>query len=117
MVHAPDGSLHFKQKRCVVAFVFLQLSASICNNSVLAIWVNLSEDGPQAPWLLVMSQAGIGDDSIGPVPLGVVDDGLGAEVTLQFLESLQDIKWELTAFSRAIFFVKHVRSEVSKAKF
>jgi len=34
IILAPDGCLHFKQKRHVVAFIFLQLSAGVCNNAM-----------------------------------------------------------------------------------
>jgi hypothetical protein len=61
MIHAPNGGLHFKQKGCVFAFVFLQLSACICNDAMFAIWVNLSKDGSEAPWLFVIAEAGVKD--------------------------------------------------------
>ena len=41
MFHAPDSSLHFEQKRGVIAFVFLQFSAGIGNYAMFAAWINL----------------------------------------------------------------------------
>ncbi len=67
MVHAPNGSLHFKQKRRVVAFVLLQLSACICNDAMMAIWVDLHKNGSKAPWRFVIAQAGINNEGIGPI--------------------------------------------------
>ena len=84
MVHAPNCCLHFKQKGCVVAFVFLQLPAGISDNTMLTFLVNLRKNGPKAPWLFVVTEAGIDNKGIGPVTSGVVNDRLGAEVGLKF---------------------------------
>ncbi len=59
VIHTPNGSLHFQQKRRVVAFMFLQLSAGICDHAMLTIWVNLCEDGTEATGLFVVSEAGV----------------------------------------------------------
>ncbi len=59
MVHAPNGSLHFKQERRVVAFVFLQLSACICDDTMLTLLVDLCKNCPKAPWFSVVAEAGI----------------------------------------------------------
>ncbi len=59
MVHSPNGSLHFKQKRCVVAFVLLQLSACISNDTILTLLVDLCKNGPKAPRFFLVAKAGI----------------------------------------------------------
>jgi hypothetical protein len=64
MIHAPNGSLHFQQKWGIVAFMFLQLSAGICNDAVLSIWVNLGENGPKATQLFVITEAGVDDEGL-----------------------------------------------------
>ncbi len=84
MVHAPNCRLHFKQKGCVVAFVFLQFSAGISDNTMLTFLVNLRKNCPKAPWLFVVAEAGIDNKGIGPVSSGVINDRLGAEVSLKF---------------------------------
>jgi hypothetical protein len=82
MLHAPDGSLHFKKKRGVIALMFLQLSACISNDTMFAVLVDLREDGSEATRLFVIAEAGVDDEGIGPVSSGVVDNWLGAEVRL-----------------------------------
>ena len=84
VVHAPNCCLHFKQKGCVVAFVFLQLSAGISDNTMLTFLINLRNNGSKAPWLFVVAEAGIDNEGVGPVSSGVIYDGLGAEVGLKF---------------------------------
>ncbi len=59
--------------------MFLQLSAGISDDAMLAIRVDLGEDGPR---LFVISQAGINNDGVGPVAAWVVHNGLGAKVSL-----------------------------------
>ncbi len=59
MVHAPDGSLHFEQKRRVVAFVFLQLPACICDDTMFTFLIDLGKNGPKAPRFFVIAEAGI----------------------------------------------------------
>ncbi len=82
MLHAPDGSLHFKKKRGVIAFVFLQFSACIGNDAMFAILVDLCEDGTEATRLFIVAEAGVNNEGIGPISSGVVDNWLGAEVGL-----------------------------------
>ena len=84
MVHAPNCRLHFEQKGCVVAFVFLQFSAGISDDTMLTFLVNLRKNGSKAPWLLVVAEAGINDEGIGPGSFGVINDRLGTEVGLKF---------------------------------
>ncbi len=104
MFHAPDGSLHFKQKRGVIAFVFLQFSACIGNDAMFAFLVDLCEDGAEAAGLFVVAEAGVDNEGIGPVSPGVVDNWLGAEVRLQLKESLQGVRRQRATFPCAIFF-------------
>jgi hypothetical protein len=104
VIHTPNGSLHFQQKGCVVAFVFLQLSAGICNDAMLAIRVDVSEDGAEATGLFVVTEAGVDDECIGPVASRVVDDRLGGEVRLEFKESLQGFRGKLVPLQGAVFF-------------
>ncbi len=104
VVNTPNGSLHFKQKRSVVAFVFLQLSAGICNDAVLAIRVDLGEDGAEATRLFVVSEAGVDDECVRPVTSRVIDDWLGAKVGLEFKEGLQGIRGKRASFPGAVFF-------------
>ncbi len=74
MFHAPDCSLHFKQKRGIIALVFLQFSACICNDAMFAFLVHLCEDGSEAARLLVVAEAGVDNEGIGPVSSRVVDN-------------------------------------------
>ncbi len=76
MVHAPNCRLHFEQKGSVVAFVFLQLSAGISDNTMLTFLIDLCKNGPKAPWLFVVAEAGVDNEGIGPIFSWVVDDGL-----------------------------------------
>ena len=62
MVHAPNCRLHFEQKGCVVAFVFLQFSAGISDDTMLTFLIDLRKNGPKAPGLLVIAEAGIDDE-------------------------------------------------------
>jgi len=82
----------------------LQLSACICNDAMFAILVNLCEDGSEATWLFVVTEAGINDEHIGSVSSGVINDWLRAKVGLQFLKSFQSIWRQLAAFPRTVFF-------------
>ncbi len=68
----------------LTAFVFLQLSAGVSDNTMLTFLINLRKNGSKAPWLFVVTEAGIDDESIGPVSSGVIDDRLGAKVCLEF---------------------------------
>ncbi len=61
MVHFPNGSLHFLQKWCVVVFMILQLSAGICDDALLTIWVDLGQNGAKAPWIFIVSKSGVDD--------------------------------------------------------
>jgi hypothetical protein len=70
MVHAPNGSFHFQQKWGVVTFMFLQLSAGICNYAMLAIGVYLGENGPKATWLFVIAEACIDNECVRTVLRG-----------------------------------------------
>ncbi len=74
MVHAPNGGLHFKQKRRVVAFMFSQLSASICYDAMFTFLVDLCKNGPKAPWFSFVAETGIDNKGIGPVSSRVIDD-------------------------------------------
>jgi hypothetical protein len=69
---------------------------------MLAIWVDLHENGP---WLFVVAEAGIDNEGVGPISSWVVNNWLRAKVGLEFLESLQCIRWQLAAFPRTVFFV------------
>ncbi len=92
MFHAPNGGLHLKQKRGVIALVFLQFSACICNDAMFAFLVDLCEDGSEAARLFVIAEAGVDNEGVGPVSSGVVDNWLRAEVSLQLEESLQGVR-------------------------
>jgi len=105
MLHAPDGSLHFKKKRGVIAFVFLQFSACIGNDAMFALLIDLREDGTEATRLFVVAEAGVDDEGIGPVSSGVVNNWLGAEIRLQLEESLQGLRRQRATFPCAIFFL------------
>ncbi len=59
MVHAPDGCLHFKEKWGVIAFMLLQFSACISNDTMFAIGVDLREDCAEAAGLFVVAKASI----------------------------------------------------------
>ncbi len=76
MVHAPNGSLHLKQKRCVVAFVLLHISACICDDTMFTFVIDLCKNGPKAPWFSVVAEAGVDDQGIGPVSSRVINDWL-----------------------------------------
>ncbi len=71
---------------------------------MLAIWVNLCEDGPKAPLTFVISEAGIHDEGKEPGSSGVVDDGLGVDIALELFKSMQGVRWHVTALPGAIFF-------------
>jgi hypothetical protein len=68
--------------------MFLQLSAGIGDEAMLTIRVDLSEDGPEATWLFVIREAGGHDEGIGPVAPRIVNNWLGAEVSLKFEKGL-----------------------------
>ena len=51
---------------------------------MLTFLIDLRKNGPKAPGLFVIAEAGIDDEGIGPVSSGVIDDRLGAEVGLKF---------------------------------
>ncbi len=104
MVHSPNGSLHLKEKRCVVAFVLLQLSAGISDDTVLTILVDLRKNGTKATRLFVIAKAGIDNKSVGSVSSWVVDDRLGAQICLKLLEGFESIRWQLATFPRTVFF-------------
>jgi hypothetical protein len=59
MFHAPNGSLHFEQKRGVIAFVFLQFSAGTGNYAMFAVLVDLLQDSSEAARLFVVAKAGV----------------------------------------------------------
>ena len=61
VIHGPDGSLHFKQKRGVVLLVFLQLSTGIGNDAVLTVGFDRGEDGGEASRSSVVPKSGISD--------------------------------------------------------
>jgi hypothetical protein len=73
---------------------------------MLAIRVDLSEDGAEANWLFVVSEAGIHNEGIGPVAPRVVDDWLGAEVGLKFEEGLKGVRGKCAPLPRALFLLK-----------
>jgi hypothetical protein len=77
--------------------MLLQLSACICDNTMLAIWVDLCTNGPKAPQFLVITKANFNDERL-------VINWLGAQVGLEFLESLEGIRWQLISFPGTIFF-------------
>jgi hypothetical protein len=41
--------------------MFLKLSAGICYDAMLTIWVDLGQNGAKAPWLFIVSKAGVDD--------------------------------------------------------
>ncbi len=41
--------------------MLLKLYAGIGNDTMLPLWVDLGEDGAQAPWLFIVTEAGIDD--------------------------------------------------------
>ncbi len=64
--------------------MFLQLPAGVSDDAMLTFLVNLRKNGPKAPWLFVVAEAGIDNEGIGPVSSWVVNYRLGAEVGLKF---------------------------------
>jgi hypothetical protein len=84
--------------------VLLQLSAGICNDAMLTIWVNLCEDGTEATGLFVVSEAGVNDECVGSIAPRVVNNWLGAKVSLKLKESLQGIRGKCASFPGAVFF-------------
>jgi hypothetical protein len=84
--------------------MLLQLSAGVGDDAMLAIRVDLSEDGPKATWLFVVPEAGIHNEGIGPVASRVVDNWLGAEVGLKFEEGLKSVRGKCAPFPGALFF-------------
>ncbi len=73
---------------------------------MLAIRINLCEDGTEATRFFVVSEAGVDNECVGPVTSRVVDNWLGAEVSLKFEERLQGIRGKRAPFPGAIFFRK-----------
>ncbi len=71
---------------------------------MFAFLVDLCEDGSEAARLLVVAEDGVDNEGIGPVSSGVVNNWLGAEVSLQLEESLQGVRRQRAAFPCAIFF-------------
>ncbi len=76
MLHAPDNGLHLKQKGCVVAFVFLQLSTGVSDDAVFSVLFDLRQNGSQSSWLFVIAKAGVGNEGVWPISSGVIDYGL-----------------------------------------
>ncbi len=62
--------------------MFLQLSAGIRDVAMLAIRVDLGEDGTQALGLFVITQAGINNEGIRPVAARVIHNWFRAKVSL-----------------------------------
>ncbi len=54
---------------------------------MLTFLIDLRKNGPKAPWLFVITEAGIDNEGIGPVSSWEIDDGLRAEIGLKFLKS------------------------------
>jgi hypothetical protein len=50
--------------------------------------IELCQDGPQPPGLFVISVTGIDNECVWMIPPGVVDDRIGAQLGLKFLECL-----------------------------
>jgi hypothetical protein len=99
MVHPPDGSLHLQQKWwCIVAFVFLQLSAAVCIDAMLSIRVNLGEECPKATWLFVITKAGIDNKGVQPVAPRIVHDWFQAKISLKLKKGLKGIRRKLATF-------------------
>ena len=59
VLDAPTTSCHLEQERGVVLLVVSELAAGIPKGVVVALLVNLEEDGPNATWGLVGICAGI----------------------------------------------------------
>ncbi len=84
--------------------MLLQLSAGNGDDAMLAIRVDLSEDGSEATWLLVVSEAGVHNEGTGPVAPRVVNNWLGAEVGLKFEEGLKSVRGKCAPLPGEFFF-------------
>ncbi len=71
---------------------------------MLAIGVNLGENGPKATWLFVVTEAGIDDECVRPVAARIVNKWFWAEMSLEFKKGLKGIERKLAAFPWALFF-------------
>ncbi len=66
--------------------MFLKLATGVGNDTMFALLVELHQDCTQAPRFFVISETGNDNEHIGTIFLGVVDNRLGAQVGLKFLE-------------------------------
>ena len=69
--------------------MLLQLAACVSTDAMFAFLIDLHQDGPQPPWLLVNSKAGISDEGIRLVSSWVSHHWLGAKVGLELFKGHQ----------------------------
>ena len=91
----------------IISFILLQLAACISNDAMFAFLINLHQDGPQPPWLLVNSKAGISDDCIRLVLSWVSHHWHGAKVGLELFKGHQGQWRQSPSLSFAVFSCQH----------
>ena len=107
MVHPPQSSLHFQEEWCVVGLVLLQLATGVRNDAVFPFLVDLRQDGPQPPGLLIDAKTGIRDEGIRSVSSRVSHHWLGAKVGLELFKGCQSQWRQSSSLPLAIFPGQH----------
>ena len=86
MFNAPSAGSEFKQKRCVILFMFRKRSASIGDNVEFAFVVSLAEHAAKATLVLVIAGGGVDDEGIRSVFARIVYNRFRAKSTTEFVK-------------------------------
>jgi hypothetical protein len=70
---------------------------------MISVFVHLRQNGSQTSRLFVIAKAGVSDESVRSISSWVIDNGLGAQVGLQFSERCQGIRRQGASFPRTLF--------------
>ncbi len=74
MFNVPSAGNEFKQKQCVMFFMFGKRSASIGNDVEFAFVVGLTKDGAEATLILVVAGSRVDDEGVGPILSRIVNN-------------------------------------------
>ena len=91
MVDSPQGSLHFQQEGGVVFLVVGQFPTGVADGVVVAVLVDLGEDGPESSGAVLLTNAGIRGQRVFPSFSGVSQHWLADQREFELLEGFQGL--------------------------
>jgi hypothetical protein len=107
--NAPSAGSEFKQKRCVIFFMFRKRSASIGDNVEFAFVVSLAEHAAKATLVLVIAGSGVNNEGIRPIVARVVNNWFRTESSTEFIEGAKSSRGKRAAPPNCVLASEYVK--------